>query len=67
VQAISLCLESSDYLHIKNGLTLAQRLIPVFPKVDRLYNEVVKSLENFRKREKAREDSREDLLLVVQA
>jgi hypothetical protein len=67
LQAIIACLETSDYLHVKNGLTLAQRLIPAFPKVKRLYDDIVKSLEEFKVRERAREDSREDLLLVVQA
>lgn len=57
----------SDYLHVKNGLTLAQRLIPVFPKVTRLYEDITKALEAFQVRERAREDSREDLLLVVNA
>jgi hypothetical protein len=67
MQAIISCLETSDYLHIKNGLTLAQRLIPVYPKVTRLYEDIVKALEGFRLREKQREDPREDLLLVVNA
>lgn len=66
-QAIVACLETSDYLHIKNGLTLAQRLIPAFPRVKRLYDDIVKALEEFKVKERGREDSREDLLLVVQA
>jgi hypothetical protein len=66
-QAIIACLEAADYLHIKNGLTLAQRLIPAFPKVKRLYDDIIKSLDDFKLRERAREDPREDLLLVVQA
>ena len=49
------------------GVALAQRLIPVFPKVTRLYEDIVKALEAFQARERAREDSREDLLLVVNA
>ncbi|KAG7531987.1 hypothetical protein FFLO_03926 [Filobasidium floriforme] len=66
-KAIIACLEAADYLHIKNGLTLAQRLIPAFPKVKRLYDDIIKSLDDFKLRERAREDPREDLLLVVQA
>lgn len=61
------CLQASDYLHIKNGLVLAQRLIPVFPRITSLYEEIVKALNEFKERERARDDSREDLLLVVQA
>jgi THO complex subunit 2 len=58
------CLDGTEWMHIRNAATVLKTVVEVFPAVDFMGNNFVKSLENVAKREK---DVREDLSLPANA
>lgn len=65
LKAVTTCLASDDYMHIKNGVSFARAVIPYFPRNRAQFNELMSKLSKFPKDELAREDPREDLMMAV--
>ena len=58
------CLDGTEWMHIRNAITVLKSVVDVFPVIDFMGNNFVKQLENIAKREK---DTREDLSLTANA
>ncbi|RDW64024.1 hypothetical protein BP5796_10526 [Coleophoma crateriformis] len=58
------CLEGTEWMHIRNAISVLKQVCPVFPAVDFMGNNFIKQLEVVGKREK---DVREDLSLTGNA
>ncbi len=54
-------------MHIKNGITVALRLLPHFPKQKSMYEAFKKSLTQFQEKEASRPDKRDDLELAAKS
>jgi THO complex subunit 2 len=62
--AIRDCLDGTEWMHIRNAITILKSVIQVFPAIDFMGNGFMKQLEVITKREK---DVREDLSLTANA
>lgn len=58
------CFEGTEWMHIRNAITILKSVVEVFPAVDFMGNSFVKQLEAITKREKG---AREDLSLTGNA
>ncbi|KAI0984693.1 hypothetical protein GJ496_003231 [Pomphorhynchus laevis] len=56
------CLESSDYIQIRNSLKILIRLLPNYPKITGMYCALEKRIDRIRQTEK---DTREDLCTLA--
>ena len=62
--AIRDCLEGTEWMHIRNAITVLKAVVEVFPAIDFMGNGFARQLETVAKREK---DAREDLSLTGNA
>lgn len=50
IQAVKSCWEQKDFMHVKNGITVALQVLPIFPLVDDHGKELYKVMESLGKR-----------------
>jgi len=62
--ALRECLEGTEWMHIRNAITILKSVVEVFPAVDFMGNNFIKQLQAVTEREKSENNGREDLLLT---
>lgn len=62
--AIRECLEGTEWMHIRNAITVLKSVVDVFPAVDFMGHSFIKQLQVLIEREKPENNGREDLLLT---
>lgn len=62
--ALRQCFEGTEWMHIRNAITILKAVVDVFPAVDFMGNGFIKQLNTITEREKKENNGREDLSLT---